>query len=691
MARLQRYGDSNDWWILGSTNYAVVDPRKPEGSGELAKKPFKPQKQRRGLSKLILSDSVYGSTIMEALDDLFLKESVRLLQFPSRASAGPPSAKLPSFRALFQQQQTGRRHLSYASSFLATSSKGSFLRAPTQASFFEQLPSGGLSRSYDSAAVKQRLSSVGGPLKEEGGEGALRSFAKERLKRSVTRMRTASVSFMEAEDEADTTQEPQTETVDTEPLSPEKVALNALKRLERHARELQTQRRNLRRAEKAVESLGRLMRLESGGGRGSGEALSPLSRGLNSPLGFDMLGLLSDFSPAHHDALERTESEGETAAAQQRRELLQCLKRLAKDLQAASDFEAASRKAGAPEIGLALTAYEALTEAWDSRPSAFSLVLPAALASLACATAYSICAVACMEVNVQTLHSNLMRWGLDEGQGETAVNYLRFVTAHTSLLEHQRLLTEVVLRTLGLVLARERSSPKPHPPPSPMQEEEKKEEKGIHSFLAAAQSAISAAHEAAGFDGKAVRLEAEAQRLSLINKNSSLQRLLFCVLELRLHLNKLFGLRLALSEQHEQLEQQQEELQKQEQLQQQQEQPQQEQQLPAPLVCLVCPLCCSILKRRAAAEEAMRGGDTAATKEQQLLSTSSRGSGSSTAAAAAQQQQHSSSSRSCLLPGHPAFIKDGPQILLANVMGVNDQILNCPWIGTCKETRRHYN
>ncbi|KAL8442745.1 hypothetical protein Emed_007174 [Eimeria media] len=641
MAQLQRYGDSKDWWILGSTNYAVVDPRKPEGSGELAKKHFKPERQPRGLSKLFLSGSGSGSTVMEALDDWFLRESLSrrfgsgarsrdgfgskthkstssdwqlfnastgtgsslsfarvtsgqassgrgsssrdsllygsphtlsfasyrsgLMPLPSRSSAGPHTAKLPSFRAIFQQQQTGegrRRHLSDASPFLSTTSKASFLRTPTRAPLFEPLlPSRGRSRSDDPPAAKLHQGSLGSFPKEEGGEGLFRSLAKERLKRSVTRMQTATVSLVEADDEADTTQETQTETAEAEPLGPEKLALNVLKQLERHGRELQTQHRNLRRADQAVEGLAGLMRLESGGGTVSGEGLSPLSRGLNSPLGFDMLGLLSGFHAGRHAALERTESEGETAAAQQRRELLQCLRRLATYLQAASDFEAARRKAGASEIGLALSAYEALSEAWDSRPPAFSLALPTALACLACATAYSICAVACIEVGVQTLHSRLMRWGLEEGPEETAVNYLRYVTVHSSLLEHQQLLNDLVVRTLGLVLAQERSSPKPQPPPPRTQEEKeaKPENKDspdsppselaeIQSLVAAAQTAITAAHEAAGLEGRAVSLQAEAERASLANKKPKLHKLLFSVLELRLHVNKLLGLRLALGE-----------------------------------------------------------------------------------------------------------------------------------------------
>ncbi|KAL8455418.1 hypothetical protein Emag_000802 [Eimeria magna] len=599
MAQLQRYGDSKDWWILGSTNYAVVDPRKPEGSGELARKHFKPQKQPRGLSKLFLSGSGSGSIITEALDDLFLRESLsrrfgidagsrdgfgskphkttssdwqlsnaamrtgsylsyttvtsghapsvrgsssrdsllysspRTLSFssyrsgfmplPSRASAGPHTVKLPSFRSIFQQQQTGegrRRHLSDASPFLATSSKASFLRSPTRAPLFEQLPSRVRSRSYDPASAGLQQGSLGSLPKEEGGgEGLLRNLAKERLKRSVTRMQTASVSFMEADDEADTTQE------------------------------AQTQHRNLHKAGQAVESLAGMMRLGSGGETLSGEALSPpLSRGLHSPLGFDLLGLLSGFNSGHYAALERTESDGETAAAHQRQKLLRCLKWLAENLQAASDFEAANRKTGASGIGLALAAYEALSEAWDSRRPAFSLVLPAALACLACATAHSICAVACMEVAVQTLHSKLMRWGLEEGPEETAVNYLRYATVHASLLEHQQLLNGLVIRTLGLVLARQSSSPKPQPPPSRTQEEDQQKAENkeslnsssleleeIQSLIAAAQSAISAAH-------------VEAERASLANRKPSPHKLLFSVLELRLHVNKLLGLRLALCE-----------------------------------------------------------------------------------------------------------------------------------------------
>ncbi|KAL8273111.1 hypothetical protein Esti_003032 [Eimeria stiedai] len=668
MGQLQKYGKSKDWWILGSTNYAVVDPRKPEGSGELAKKHFKPQKQAIGLSKLFPSGSVPGSTVVEALDDLFLRESLSrrfgrstgsrdgnfskihkstssawqrlnaatgtssyssyttvtsgqapggrgrasrnsllyssghtrsfasyrsgLLPLSSRSSAGPPTAKLPSLRTIFQRQQTGesrRRRLSFASPFLATSSKASFLRAPAGAPPFEQLPSRGCSRSYDPPSAKLQQGSMGGSPKDEGGGGLLRSLAKERLKKSFTRMQTASVSFMEADDEADTAQGAQTETADAEPLGAHKLALNALMLLERHARKLQTQQRNLRKAGQAVEGLAGLMRLESGGGAAPGEALSPLALGLNSPFGFDMLGLFDD--SAHHGALERTESEGETAAAQKRRELLRCLKQLVANLQAASDIDAASREPGASEIGRALAAYEALSGAWDSRPPAFSLVLPAALASLACATrfnqhklssilscllgrgllslvlpfiplmAYSMCAVACMEVGVQRLHSKLMRWGLEEGPEETAVNYLRYVTLHASLLDHQQLLNGLVARTLGLVLARERISPKGPPAPSSTQEEgetgtENKDSLGspsseleeIQSVVAAAQSAISAAHEAAGDDRRAVCLEADAEQASLANKTPSLHKLFFCVLELRLHVNKLLGLRLELSE-----------------------------------------------------------------------------------------------------------------------------------------------
>ncbi|KAL8428947.1 hypothetical protein Efla_000987 [Eimeria flavescens] len=651
------YGDSKDWWILGTTNYTVVDPSKlTTRPGELKKKNLKPQKLQRPLGMPSLSGSVSGAAALEPIDQGSSKDRLSrpngivagsrddclqsgrgsnvewkpldaatrtesdsscgalspglasgtasssssssyasskqrssashlsgLMISPSRSHVGPQHKM--TFRANFQQRPVDARPRRYSDGgpFLSSGSKLVSVRVLSRLTLSEPFDGRVRSMTSDITAdgdsredASQGAASTGGLSKESSRSSPIRKLAMKRLQKSLNRMPITASPPSEAA-QADRLA---SQAADFEPHGPCDRATRAMEQLDQQSRLLLPELRSLEAAALGVDEVAELMGLDPEGGS-QGKASAELSRDSEYAPGFDLVGFLRESSAdqaTFKPDPQRPHSEGENGS-QRRQKRLQCVRRLVEHMQAASGCEEVRIKRSGEAVSLALVAYEELMHIWDSRSGGCSVLLPAAVASVACATVYSICALVCSELTAQTLHGQLMRYGLVEASKEANVQYNRYSDLHASLQEHQQLLNNIAVRIVNLVQVQDSeapappvSNPKPQgapqrglpyvnivapeesAPPADSWSPPQLEREDIISLMSAAQAAISAAHEAAGLQGEAVGLDfvKVQQPLQLHSPRLSLraaeQKCAFSLLEMRLLMSKVLVIRVALSD-----------------------------------------------------------------------------------------------------------------------------------------------
>ncbi|CDJ61634.1 hypothetical protein, conserved [Eimeria maxima] len=637
-----------DWWILGSTSYAVVDPTKPRTPSDLVQRfnrprqltdeldgsgwpPFRPmsgavgfpeqwryinllipqqdnevvkgnedfldllKKSRHGRSSVPDSRSFTGSNFASSANvhrTVSRGQSSFIIIPAAKASlrdTGNSSttvqyhAKVPSFRAIVRQlQEDAQRHRLREVNLLANKGQST-----------ERVPSIQYAAA-DSAVGIARTSSMGGKdgLNARNGTGTIafdasasigsstdslfHKLARERLKRSFTRLATrmsSSVSHTQIEQSEN---EANADYSDPGVADLYRRTVGTLKQLKEGAHLLYKEMHNLQRAAEIAEKLAPQLKPELDTNDGeAGSEMKPSN--LRSGLVIGSLQLLGiDIKEPHaamtDNQLQEMQKAAE-AARQQRLLHVETLQRLHEHLVIACECHEKFRTAPPSVVCSALSTIDTVAERWVTWEPHAPLFLPVALAALACTMAYNACTVGSTEVAAQTLASLLLHDGSKKAAQEVAERSFRHSLMNDSMLEHRKLIEGVVVRMLALVL--DHDMPKPAPrtssqlqvPPGQrtpavvtrtenvlgnLAAEQVSTSSCFFSVVSVAQQAIVAIHEAGGRRGDPVSLVREAERHRdpriAQNERALLQKLEFAFLELRLNMNKLLALRLALSE-----------------------------------------------------------------------------------------------------------------------------------------------
>ncbi|CDI74509.1 hypothetical protein, conserved [Eimeria praecox] len=494
-------------------------------------------------------------------------------------------AKLPSFRAIIRQlQEDYQRRLLSELSVVAREGQGTEAVAgmhPASADSTITCARSSSSGAKDDLNTRSGTGSIGFGSSSSIGcstDSLYHKLARERLKRSFTRlasrMRT-SVSHGQME-ESETDVPLKADNLDPAIDDLRKQTISVLKELEEGAHLLHKEMRNLQRAAEIAEKMQSQLKPESAADDSEGRSLKQ-SSGLQNRLSIGILELFVPEVVEPHAAMTDTQLQEIQKAAEgargQRRLQMEALNRLQEHLSTACECQEELRRAPTSTMCSALNTFDVVADSWSSWAPNTPLLLPVALAALACTTAYDVCTIGSTEVLVQTLASLLFHSGSGKAAEQIAENSFRHSVMHDSMLEHKKLIEDIAVRTLALVLDHDtptsslctslqlripRGEHSPHVPPSApdvpgnSSVAQATTRACLFSVVSVAQQAILAIHEAGGRRGDPVYLEREAERLREPrigrNERTVLQKLEFSFLELRLHMNKLLALRLAQSE-----------------------------------------------------------------------------------------------------------------------------------------------
>ncbi|CDJ36137.1 uncharacterized protein EMH_0065030 [Eimeria mitis] len=627
---------AGDWWILGSTDYAVVDPTRPRTSSDLVRRFERPKQladdlydsgwyaaspgsrvfgfpdRTRYSSFRIQQQPEYeglkGGDVSRALQNKsrYTRDPVAdakapnllpsvsrgqssFISVPARKSSiyvpGGSStnvtyhANVPSFRAIVKQmQEDSQRRRPSEISILSPEGQSSTARIPSIYSANTELTISFTRNS--SSGIKDELnprSGTGSISSMSSTDSVYHKLARERLKRSFTRLASrmsTSVSRGQVE-ESDADVPPKGDGVDPAVTEVRQQTVTVLKQLEENAHLVHKEMRNLQRAAEVAEELASQVKPELEAKKRRGGSLK-MPSGPRDRLGIGNLQVFGLEIVEPHAAMTDTQlqevQKAAEAAREQRQNRLEALKRLQDHLTIARECQEKFRRAPPSTISAAFNTFDMVAGHWSSWDPHAPLLLPVALAALACTMAYDVCATGSTEVAAQTLASLLFHTGSGKAAEKMVKRSLRHSAMHDSMLEHKALVERMAVKMLALVLdhdarsSRRASSQLQVPrgersaPVLTSTQDGAKDPTGANApkracffnIVSVAQEAILAIHEAGGRRGKPVSLEREAERnrdprISR-NERALLVKLEFAFLELRLLLNRLMALRLALSE-----------------------------------------------------------------------------------------------------------------------------------------------
>lgn len=654
-------GAPGEWWILGSTNYNVVDPANPRLSGDLVRRYGKPEsshgndnfrlsaigsgsgsgsgsglfdtlgqwadkgrrsrhygtlvfmrdsylrdregslaegegadattqiacnlmsRRRSGGQEIaaktqVSSEILYGSSFQTP----YLTSPAGGQLFRDRSIATVQGRKMPSFRDIFRQQ-VARAHRRHFRALGSLESGGKHSPALEEAGQYSgealSIHRSSLSSNHEADAEAKDGSSLKGStrahVETDLSDVLFRDVARERLKRSFSRLSSNMI-------QAPRTGQGGAADIDVHPpespfFAASKWTIEALQKLARSTVVLRSEVGHLQQASQNVE---RMAALASAAVEGKNGGQRKRSSTFDRPFRFGSWRSLLEQNSELHAAMTDTQQQEKQQKAEALRLLRQeqekYMVRLLDHIRAASGCRQIRMRDRTSELCFALVTIEKMMEAWEKWTPPSPLILPAAIASLVCATAYYFCAVGCADMAAHSLYGQLVRYGTEGTSDESAVRGLRYSVLHNSMLEHLKLIDAIVVQILALVLNYERRTPSRrisatklevpmggclsaanlprrartavatnHPNASIHAE--------ILSVLTAAQYTILATYEAGGLRGETVSLEREVEQQSAMataahSSKAVLQKINFGVVELRIHMNKLLALWLALSE-----------------------------------------------------------------------------------------------------------------------------------------------
>ncbi|OEH75262.1 hypothetical protein cyc_02715 [Cyclospora cayetanensis] len=601
-----------DWWIIGTTNYVVVDPTKPRSSTELMKLPYSPRQQQpaplavKGVVRVVSfnsrskvsmvpsqrklsGESDMRNTVGGVLGDTYSEASQKAsregkpVDMIERAGSSSTSGGQPvgHLVASHGKQNSAKllRHLSIGFPRVSQRTSVQLLRYTLSAKPYRKLPSfRDIVRQLQADTQHHRFSKdnsevqdgsvgsiiEGNPIKASSTESIFRKLAKERLKRSITRLSTRMPTSLCGGPIFD----PDTEVhLPGSPLVDiGRLAINAFRRLKQRAHLLHSQTFALQRAAEILQSTTVLAEPEAVQGHAGCLSITRLFDVDDSPSSQNLIGKENLEIHAAMTEGQRQKLEQEAVSAgQQRQQQVESFKRFHEHIRTACECQEMIGSTRSSEFRFALTSFETLMAEWRKPSPSAPLLTAVALACLLFAIAYECCAVGTNRMAAHTLYSLMARNGSGEVNEEFTVRDLRCVVLHSSMMEQLTLIEGTARKIIALVFAHSTSSSLPTAEqfglptalnaqlaPPPANSPSLTLDSDMPAVVAAAQQAISALHEAAGRRGDVLMLEHEA-KLNRSNQMVSsskmlLRRLSFTIVELRLYLIKLLALRLALSE-----------------------------------------------------------------------------------------------------------------------------------------------